>query len=141
MYVVQSLLQKSMQKKTKTLNYLIHQVINLNTSLKSVVADFCDFSKKQFDMFSNPAMGLVILLFASKSLLSMFFFDDRLIIFLFRKKKSFFIKNISKKNNNLPFCVTFRYAKNSFRFVHSIIGTGYKRAGVNHNFICFNIIC
>ena len=50
-------------------------------------ADFCDFSIIQFDMFSSPDIGLVILLFASKSLLSMFSFGDNWIIFLFKKEK------------------------------------------------------
>ena len=59
-------------------------------------ADFCDFSIIQFDMFSSPDIGLVILLFVSKSLLRMFSFGDNWIIFLFKKRKIHYKKILTK---------------------------------------------
>ena len=76
----------------------------------------------------------------------MFSFGDNWIIFLLKGEIKF-CKNVNKIkpnkkiDNNLPMCIAFGYAKNSFCFVESIIDTGYKRAGVDHNFVCFNIIC
>ena len=93
MHFARTSLKKSVQKRRKNIKLLDSTSYQSEyTSFIWMVQVFSDFSKIQFGTFSRPAIGLVILFFVSKSLLSMFSFDDNRIIFLFKRKKKVLVK-------------------------------------------------